>query len=457
MQLPSVTVDDVVEDSTGVFVGNRNPEPDELQVSPSTTIEFDCFEHTNALAVFVDELQVVAGSQLLNGWTGAVTALPGGAGVHVSLKPPSPFIVDTYVVVVASSGSEHAQWTFATYDFMPPLIQLAKPIDKATVEVVFTEPVFMGTSDSATGALNPARYTIEHVSRPAANPPVARVEYVAPNVVRLITEFECSFGAHYMLVIADVEDLAGNKFLAPANVFEFYGWSPPFPAGRRWVLHDFVPRMSLGEDSSDALRLLLGVLQDTNNILLESIDRWLEIIDPDVAPEAFVDAMLVDLGNPFSFELQLTDKRKLIKTLVLMYKLKGTTVGLISVVRFFLGIEVTCETFVGRGWRLGFDQLSTTSRVAPTPAVIGPGSRALYSFRVHTLATLSDTTRSQIEMICRYMKGAQEHFVGIRDATYVATSREYWTVGYPRIGFCKVSDSVTPSGPAIFGFQGAAA
>jgi phage tail-like protein len=444
IQLPSVQLDAVAEDTQAVTVANRNPQPGEVQIPTTTAISFDLFGATipDCTIRVNDELAVSSGASV-NGWALISTSLPGAVGLNVQLMSPVPFGENMLVRVRLEAGPELEFWAFTTYDTQPPLVANVIPLNKDQLRVTFNEPVDLGL------ALVPANYWIERVSRPAATPTVSAVEMVSVTEVILTTAFELSFGAQYMLVVSDVTDEFGNLFLPPDNVFEFQAYLPPFPAGRRWLLHDFVPRMSLAEDTTGDLTLFLGCLQDTNNILLHSIDKWLEIIDPDTAPEAFVDAMLVDLGNPFTFAMTGAQKRRFAKILVRIYQLKGTALGIIDVVRFFLGIEVTIETFVGRGWIIGVHQLSTTGQVAPNPAIVGPNLHALYCFRVLTNVLLTAEQRAYIRAIAIYMKGAQEHLVGIRDATVITPPPYCFTIGVTAVSHAHLCHVAPPPPPQV--------
>ena len=64
----------------------------------------------------------------------------------------------------------------------------------------------------------------------------------------------------------------------------------------------------------------------------KGIDVFTQIADINRAPEPFIDLILADLGNPFRFDLDLNEKRRLAKTLVDIYKLKGTKIGIIDAV-----------------------------------------------------------------------------------------------------------------------------
>jgi phage tail-like protein len=455
MLLPSVQLDSLVEDTSAVFVANRNPQPGEVQVPVSAAIEFDYYGSLVDLRIRINDVLVVSmidpGGPVFGDWTMDSQPTPDGVGTRIRiLHPALEFEPSQKIVVRVTSGSSVAFWHFIAFDTNPPLIESVRAVNKDQLRVVFTEPVYMGAVETG-DALNPASYTIDNVSKPAATPAVLHVDYVSPTEVMLTTEFELSFGARYMLVVSGVSDEFGNVFLPPNNVSGFNGFLPSFPDGRRWVLHDFVPRIALSLDTSRDLVMFLGSLQDTSNLLLHMIDRWIEIIDPDTAPESFVDAMLLDLGNPFTFELTVSQKRKLVKLLVAIYKLKGTAKGIIDVVRFFCGIEVTVETFVGLGWIIGYHQLSTTGQDAPNPAIIGPGRRAIYSFRVLHTGFLTPKQREYITAIAIYMKGAPEHFVGLRDSSYQPLDEGYWIVEVTRTGYARIWHNTGPTLPPVSG------
>jgi phage tail-like protein len=116
-----------------------------------------------------------------------------------------------------------------------------------------------------------------------------------------------------------------------------YDW----PAERLFDLWKMIPLINRQEDDAGTqeLRGFVRCLQEIVDLKLTEIDRWTEIIDPDTAPEEYLDAMLMDLGNPFRFDLTETDKRRLIGVLMDMYRQKGTAIGIVNVIRFFLGLE----------------------------------------------------------------------------------------------------------------------
>lgn len=90
-------------------------------------------------------------------------------------------------------------------------------------------------------------------------------------------------------------------------------------------------------------------------------ELYQEIFDPDTAPPIFVELMLKSLGNPFtSIYLTLTQKRKLVKLLIPIYKQKGTERGLVNAIRFLTGILIEVIDPHGvddDGWQVGKSEI----------------------------------------------------------------------------------------------------
>ena len=146
------------------------------------------------------------------------------------------------------------------------------------------------------------------------------------------------------------------------------------PSGRSFDLLSFMPRVNLAEDASGELRNFIACLQEPTNLLWDQVDRWIDILDCDLAPENFVDLMLEDLGNPFEFAdpLSLIDKRKLCHIIVEIYKLKGTVPGIQAAVLFFVGLRSELLPYSGSGDKLG--KSSTVSGHGRLSRAPGPGS-----------------------------------------------------------------------------------
>jgi phage tail-like protein len=214
-------------------------------------------------------------------------------------------------------------------------------------------------------------------------------------------------GASYRVYATKIVDLLGNVILAPFNQKVFTAFTPPAPAGRNFKLVNALPLMNRLEDATGDLTKFVACLQEETDILLADCDRFLDILDPDLASSAVLDLMLLDLGNPFDFDLVEIDKRRLVQVLVDMYQLKGTGQGIINVVRFFLGVEVTVDEFNDDpdGLVLGESELGVNWSLGPATSFLR------FSFKVVSPVVLTAKQRAQITDIANYMKPAHTHFV----------------------------------------------
>lgn len=418
--------------TTQALLINRLPEPDEDEVPVDAAIEFEIYNAGGAapasadVTVTIDGVLVLSAGSALAGWAVAFS-LPDASTRRVVLTPAADFGSDAVVDVdvAAPSVGLSEVYSFTTADTTAPSTLSAVARAKDRIRVTFSEPVRQLSTTGTNDALNPGNYFVDRTTRPAVAVVVESVEPVSATVVDLVIDTEMTFGAGYRLTVGPIVDVVGNlHVLAPNNFVEFTGFLPAFPAGRRFLLQDFIPTMNFGEDSTGDLRLFLAIIQEVTNVLLCDIDEWSNILDPDIAPAEFVDAMLADLGNPFTFDITETDKRRLLRVLVELYQLKGTAPGVIAAIQFFTGITVTIERYVGTGWELTQtgadpsigDELSDLADGDP-PATLGPDRAGLYSFRAISPVELTDEQRETIQILAEYMKAAHEHFLGAVDPT----------------------------------------
>jgi len=188
--------------------------------------------------------------------------------------------------------------------------------------------------------------------------------------------------ADYLLTVdGDVEDVSGNAIDPDWTTAAFAGFQPTIPEGRRWDLWKFIPLVNREQDNAGTghLRRFINVLQEALDLITYEVDRFTDQYDPDKATDDQIDAMLYDVGNPFAawtdLELTALEKRKLLRVLVSIYKLKGTAVGVESVVRFLLGKEVEVVDYISDGWVLGVDELGEGAQ-----AEIVSGAAETYDF-----------------------------------------------------------------------------
>jgi phage tail-like protein len=448
LELPAFYVDAVLFDELGLGAGavyldviDRNPDPNETEVRVDALISFNIagsLANPPVLADTVISVQVTAA----DGTVGPiVTAYDGGAGgfqagfngansatalldaqtrsfvIDATLAFESQSTLTIYVSTdaVGYAGVYTTSWSFTIEDVTAPQLTEAKARTSKIVRLTFDEPVEQSTTTGTDSALNPDNYTFTTSTIPAVSVVASSVETVGSHEVDVTLDIEMTPGATYLVVATDIEDLLNNVIVAPFNQTTFTGFAPATPLEREFNLWEMIPEKNRDEDDG-TLYLFLACLQEVTDLQLSLIDSWTDILDPDLAPEIFVDAMLQDLGNPFDFDLSLVDKRKLVKILVEIYKQKGTGVGIINVVRFFLDIEITINAFSDEGWDLGIDELGDS--LVDGTAILGPGtSYALYSFEVVSPVILTATQREQITTIANYMKPAHTHLISIVEPT----------------------------------------
>ena len=230
------------------------------------------------------------------------------------------------------------------------------------------------------------------------------------------------------VVAIGVTDLFGNAVLGPYDRASFTGFRPARPATRRFDLWRMLPKHNRRDDHTGDLFRFIACLQEVTDLLLADVDRWPDIFDLERAPEAFVDLILRDLGNPFPFELDAMGKRRLASVLVEMYRQKGTAIGIRNAVRFFLGIEI--EAIAG---------LASTALVLGESELgvdweLGPSDRfARYAFDVKVGRVLTQTERMHLRGIVNYMKPAHTHFVNLIEPV-PSIVPDHWELGVSEIG-----------------------
>jgi phage tail-like protein len=233
---------------------------------------------------------------------------------------------------------------------------------------------------------------------------VLAVEPVTSSAVDLVTDIPLTPAASYRVDVEGVADVSGAVIGAADGAAVFTGFVPPRPANRMFDLYRFLPEINRREDETGDLQRFLACLQEVTDLVLVDIDRFTDILDPDLAPEPFVDLMLGELGDPFAFDLSTVDKRRLLNVLVAMYREKGTAPGIVNAVRFFLGLEVQITAYAGEALTLGDSMLGEDW-------VLGPSSLfAALAFEVVSPRLLSTEERRRLRQIVDYLKPAQTHF-----------------------------------------------
>ncbi|MBE7449155.1 MAG: hypothetical protein HS111_09735 [Kofleriaceae bacterium] len=199
------------------------------------------------------------------------------------------------------------------------------------------------------------------------------------------------------------------------------------PASRVFDAWRMLPVHIRRSDTTGDLRAFVRCLQAAIDLVLAEQDRWLAIIDLRWAPEAYLDLLLADLGNPFPFALDLTRKRRLASTLVAMYRLKGTAQGIEQVLLFFAGLEVQIVPHLAVGARLGRSRLGRDFR-------LGSGERYhRYAFDVVMDRMLTEDERRQVRWLVEYVKPAHTHLRAIVEPLPVPPPVT-WRLGHGRLG-----------------------
>lgn len=450
LELPSVFIDgfESIRQSE-VAVINRQPHPNETGVDASTELEISIdlasvidgvAVASSATQVFVDGDLVVSGGAIVDPRWSYVSALvafgfplhngPNSTDAIIRLRSNPNLItfeseqMVTVRVVSAHTGAIGAvdtTYSFRTRDTTPLQVSSAQARDKRTVRITFNDSV------DTVAALIPANYTFETVTRPAVTVVASNVTLVSPNEVDVTTDIEFSQGADYVVSAFNLTDDTGNP-LSGVTSASFTGFVPNIPAGRYFQFWELFPEDVRRRDTTGDFRTFALCIQDVIDLLLCSIDDWVQVFDVERAPEPFVDAILCDLGNPFNFiDLSDNDKRRLAITLTTIYSRKGTAAGIIDTVRFLTGVDITIEVVNARTdfWEVGRSRLGTNTVIAPPS-----GSPLWYSFRINAATELTQEQRDQILQIATYMKPAHEHILGIRDITDIQPLPPvFWNLG----------------------------
>jgi phage tail-like protein len=408
-----------------MFLLNRDPEPNEVGHPLDENIILHVCDDSGAdvvytdVDVYVDGALAVDAGVAQSGWAVAFTSIVVGQ-LKAELNPDSDFTSEQAITVrvVATNDDDtdsiDESYGFACEDTTAPVIVSVVGIALDTLRLTFDEAVVEAD------ALTLANYTLERLLAPSVEAEVSAVTKVADEVYDLTTDIELSHDMTYRLTVDDVKNL--NYVPTSAATYDFDAYCPEIPADREFELWEMIPQMNRDEDTSEDLAKWIGCLQEVTDLLLFDIDAWANIIDPDTADEQYVDAMLADLGNPFSFaaSLNLIDKRRLVKLLLPIYQQKGTEVGIINVVRLFMGIDITFIYGAATDtMELGISELGGSGGGdVEGDWILGTSDQALlYSFWVEVQEVLIATQRTQLTRIVEYMKPAHTHFLGINEPT----------------------------------------
>lgn len=422
---------------------NRWPEPSSTDAPAGTNVELELTDVVGAgidlaaTQVYIGGVLAFDGGTFQSGWAGAASAYstPFPETLRIVIDPEEDFDsleeVEVRVVSdVAGGGFAYDEtYSFTVEDLTAPKLVAASARSHMVVRLSFDEAVKQEDAEDPADALYPGNYSFASETVPSVTVTATAVESVSPTSVDVLLDLELTPGALYVVTAANLTDVWGNAIVPPDDTASFAGPYCERPAQRDLSIWNLLPEINRTEDASGDLRRFSDCLQEATDVdILCEADRWPSILDPDLAPENFVDLMLADLGNPFTFELDLVDKRRLLAVLVPAYQQKGTGVGIINLVRFFLGIEVTITEYNGEelglgDWELGFNwDLAVDT------------SRARYTFNVNSSVTLTDEQRTRIRELARYMKPAHTHLGLLVEPADEPAPPDHWEMGISELG-----------------------
>ena len=236
-------------------------------------------------------------------------------------------------------------------------------------------------------------------------------------IVDILTDTDLSPGKNYLLVAKSEADggitgLAGS----PDNQQAVVAFTPATVPERSFDVADMIPRKNWKEDESGDLARFVAVLQDQLTILLHTVDRWPDILDPIICPPRFLDLMLAGLGNPFtSFVLSTTEKRRLVG-LLLPNQQKGTALGVAGAIRLFMGWQSTILVYNGQGCSLGVTS-HLGDPVEPGGDFVLGGRGTEYDFDIRCgtpgARLLTTDEEAKVRMLVDYMKPAHTKLWGV--------------------------------------------
>lgn len=436
LELPVLAVDDVaaVVATARLLVINRDPGPAEDEVPLDSVVALELVNTgtdgvaRGATRVWVNGMLAFEGGaapELKPGFDGPRAAVTETADtLRIVLDPTTPFASQEDIKVRVNSatigGGEtlNEGYTFTAEDRTAPKVLAAQATAQKTVQVGFDEQVLVtDPTGFAFVALDAPAITVRPVAAEATG-----------SVVRIDLDTELTPDVRYRVVTTGVTDVHGNAVEAPFDQAVFAGFRPARPPGRRFDLWAMLPKHNRRDDTTGDLKRFIACLQETLDLLLVEVDRFPDLFDLERAPEALLDAILADLGNPFPFDLDALGKRRLASVLVEMYRQKGTAAGIRNAIRFFMGLDVEAITpFTGTTLVLGESELGVDWE-------LGPSDRfARYAFDVTVGMVLTDTQRSQLRAVVDYMRPAHTHFVDLLEPGAPA-SFDHWELGISELG-----------------------
>jgi phage tail-like protein len=403
-----------------LVVLNRDPAPDETGVPRMSAIAFELHAlrgsalDAGELRVRIDGALAIVSGVIQPAYRGPGAALEATPRrLRAALDPVVPFDSEATVEVAIELGGLAERYAFRVEDRRAPRVLGAVALDRDLVRVGFDEPVRAGPG--ATVALHGRAI-------PAVPLTAVQIEQRAPSTLDIVVAPEMSVGAEYELVVAGVVDVAGNPVLAPYDRVRFTGYRPSRPTARRFELWTMLPKYNRRADADGEFARFVACLQEVVDLLLSDIDRMPREIDLDRARPTSIHTLLADLGNPFAIELDDSQRRRLAGALIDMYRLKGTALGILRALEFFIGLAVEILPYASSTLVLGESELGIDWE-------LGPSERfARYAFDVRSARVLTPSERRLVRLIVDYLKPAHTHFVELFEPA-VLHEPDHWELG----------------------------
>lgn len=322
-------------------------------------------------------------------------------------------------------------YTFTVEDLQAPTIVSVIARNHETIRVTFSETMAASSTTASKSAINPDSYDLDFVPadeyEAAVWAVVSAAAAVSGTTFDLTVDMPLTFNKTYRLT-CDVEDASGNDIEALTNSLTFTSWEPPGWASVHCPdFYDYFSERHQERDEGD-LKRLCSILQDQWEYMVWDAYRFpADTFDHNTAPEQEIDRMLADAGNPFDFDLEVDDKRRLLELLPEIKGLKGTEPGILALADFFTSVEITdVRPFTEVCWIMGMSYLGTETYLGPSQ------QRNLYSFDVIVNTSLTDAQRNKLERLIDYIKVGHEHayIVEPTDPEFI----DHWSLGLSYLG-----------------------
>ncbi len=449
LELPAFYVDAITFEGATErpILANRIPEPGESQVPLDADIQLDIMDVGSSgvdllnTQVFVRGVLAFNGGSFQPGFQGpnSTYLYPQADVLRVIIDPEvqnqfsslEQVNITVHAVLTGGTGFLDQEYDFFAVDMTAPRLVSATAISQTVVRLSFDESVLQLDPLGAGDALNPAGYSFDRVTAPAASLRAVTVAPFSPSSVEITTQWEMTPGATYLVTASLLQDLFGNTILAPFNAVTFVGFSPQVPAGRsNFSLWKLMPRevRRRDDEGSGFWKLFLGCMQEVIDLFTYQIDRFIDFLDPDYSPEEWVDIMLQDLGNPFRFDLDLNGKRRLISVFRTAINESGSDPGLQNIIRFFLNLDVVVQPYDEIGMHLGESLLGEDW-------ILGASSEfARYAFDIVSPRVLTDIERRRIRSLVTYYKAGWTHFVNLVEPSAPGSGVDHMELGLSELG-----------------------